>query len=294
VLSAAIDRYVHVRVGRADDGRYRLDHLEVEEVDDPADIGHPILRAAVARHGDGNPLHLVSSGDVPPGTGLGSSGAYTVGVVHALELAAGRDPGPPALAEAGCAIELGDLARTVGKADQYAAAHGGINALTFARDGRVEVRRLDPGPATRAALAEQFLLFGAGGERSAADILAAQVQRTQADDGDLQRNLARTEELARDAAAALDADRPGELAGLMDEQWALKRERLAGVPMERIEHLRHVALEAGAGGAMLVGAGGGGYLLVHAPDPAAVRTALTEAGAPELPFGLDERGSGPQ
>ncbi len=290
VLSAAIDRYVRVRVSDASGPRFRLDHLELEEVDDPAEVQHPILRAALARHWNGRPLDLVSVGDVAPGTGLGSSGAYTVCAVHALELARGGAPSPVELAEAACDIELGDLGRTVGKQDQYAAAFGGLNTMTFGRDGDVEVRRLSLGPLARAALEERFLLFGAGAERSAADILAAQVERALAGDAGLQANLARTEELARHAAAALEADDPDGLCALMDEQWELKRERLAGVPMAPVEQLRELALDAGAGGAMLVGAGGGGHLLVCAEDPDHVRAALTRAGAPEVRFGLDQRG----
>lgn len=90
VLSAAIDRYVRVRVSEPSGPRFRLDHLRLEEVDDPAEVEHPILRAALARHHNGRPLDLVSVGDVAPGTGLGSSGAYTVCCVHALELALGH------------------------------------------------------------------------------------------------------------------------------------------------------------------------------------------------------------
>jgi len=295
VLSAAIDRYVRVRVSPASGPRFRLEHLFLEEVEDPAEIEHPILRAALARHWNGRPLDLVSISEVPPGTGLGSSGAYTVCSIKALDVASGRDPSAAELAEAACDVELGDLGRTVGKQDQYAAAHGGANAFTFGQDGSVEVRRLALGDATRQALHERFLLFGTGGEqRSAADMLATQVERTLAGDDDLRRNLARAEELARAACAALEADQPDRLGELMNDQWALKRERLAGVPMDRVEHLRSLALDAGAPGAMLVGAGGGGFLLVCATDADAVRTALGDAGAPELTFGLDEHGCVPE
>ena len=291
VLSAAIDRYVRVRVSPASGPRFRLEHLYLEEVEDPAEVEHPILRAALARHWNGRPLDLVSISDVPPGTGLGSSGAYTVCSIKALDVASGRDPSAVDLAEAACDVELGDLGRTVGKQDQYAAAHGGVNAFTFGQDGHVEVRRLALGAATREAFDQRFLLFGTGGEqRSAADMLATQVERTLAGDDELRRNLDRAEELARSACAALEADDPDRLGQLMNDQWALKRERLAGVPMDRVEVLREAALEAGAVGAMLVGAGGGGYLLVCAADPEPVRAALDGAGAPELGFGLDEQG----
>ncbi len=118
--------------------------------------------------------------------------------IKALDVASGRDPSAVELAEAACDVELGDLGRTVGKQDQYAAAHGGVNAFTFGQDGGVDVRRLTLGPATRAAFDQRFLLFGTGGEqRSAADMLATQVERTLAGDDELRRNLAGAEELAR-------------------------------------------------------------------------------------------------
>ena len=290
VLSAAIDRHVRMRVSATEGHRWVLDHLEREEVADPAQIAHPILRAAVARHGSGRPMELSSSGDVEPGTGLGSSGAYTVAAVKALLALEGRDLVAAELAEAACRIEIDDLGLTVGKQDQYASAHGGLNALTFERDESVRVERLTVGPALRMALRDRFLLFFTGGSRSAAGVLAGQVERTLAGDGALERNLAATAEAARAARSAMEADDPGAFAALMDPQWELKRERLSHLPMGRIEELRAIALSSGAGGAMLMGAGGGGYLLVYAPEPEPVRAALRSAGAPELTFDLDESG----
>lgn len=291
VVSAAIDRHVRMHVAPAPPGgRYRLSHLEDEEVDDPGRIGHPILRAAIARHGDGRPLELRSEGDVPPGTGLGSSGAYAVCAVGGVTMVAGGELGARELAEAACRIELEDLGRTVGKQDQYAAAHGGVNALTFDRDGAVDVRRLDLGEGVRAALRERFLLFFTGRSRSAADVLAGQVERTQAGDERLRRNLDCAEQLARSTAEALEDGHLDHLGTLMNEQWTLKRDRLSHLPVPAIEELREQALRAGARGAMLMGAGAGGYLLVYAPEPTSVRAAMVAAGAPELRFGLDERG----
>ena len=294
VVSAAIDRRVHVTVGPAAGTRIRLMHLESEEVDDPAEIRHPILRAAIARHWNGQPLELSSVGDVPPGTGLGSSGAYTVCVVKALEEASGREISPSELAEAACEIELGDLGRTVGKQDQYAAAHGGANAFTFGRDGAVDVRPLRLSPATRLALSDRFLLFFTGQSRSASEVLAGQVERALAGDADLLENLSRTEELARASASALeegDLDRVGEL---MAEQWELKRRRLVDICTPRFERLRAAALEAGARGVTMMGAGGGGFLLAYTPDPEAVRTTMAAARAPELTFDIDDHGAVPE
>lgn len=290
VVSAAINRRVHVTVGPAEGTRTRLVHLEWEEVEDPAEIRHPILRAAIARHWNGRPLDLTSVGDVPPGTGLGSSGAYTVCVVKALEDASGRRISPGALAEAACAIELGDLGRTVGKQDQYAAAHGGVNAYTFERDGTVAVRPLDLSADTRLALRERFLLFFTGQSRSASEILAGQVERTLAGDSDLLANLRRSEEVARASAEALEDGDLDRVAGLMTEQWELKGRRLPHIATPRFERMRSAALEAGAAGVTMMGAGGGGFLLTYAPDPERVRSAMAAAGAPELTFDVDEHG----
>ena len=124
VVSATIDRHVHMLVSSAPEDRYRLKHLEQEDVADPADIEHPILRVALTRHWDGPALDLASTGDVAPGTGLGSSGAYAVCALTALAVAAGEEPAPADLAERACRIEIEDLGRTVGKQDQYAAASG--------------------------------------------------------------------------------------------------------------------------------------------------------------------------
>lgn len=287
VLSAAINSYVRMRVSAGAGQLYRLSHLEDEEVADPADIVHPILRAAVIRHANGEGLELESEGDVEPGTGLGSSGAYAVCAVKAIALAAGRELEAAPLAEAACTIEINDAGRTVGKQDQYAASFGGVNGFTFTSDGGVEVERLELAPTARAALRDRFLLFYTGQSRSAADILSGQVARTAAGDPELGRNLLRACATGRESSRALAAGDMDAVAELMDEQWALKRERLAGVPMPGVEELRETALRNGARAGMLMGAGGGGYLLVYAPDPEPVKAALVDAGAPELVFDLD-------
>jgi len=287
VLSAAIDRHVHMRVAESVTGRFELDHLERERVDHAERVEHPILRAALSRHGSGRPVRLSSRGDVQPGTGLGSSGAYAVAAVKALSMMGNRDLTPGELAEAACRIEIEDLELTVGKQDQYAASHGGLNAFTFGTDDSVQVKRLDPGPRLREALDQRFLLLFTGASRSAAEVLAGQVRRTHDGDGELERNLIANERAGRAACSALAADDLDGFAEVMDEQWELKRRRLSHLPMEGIEQLRELALRNGGRSAMLMGAGGGGYLLVYAHDPEAVRTALE---APELAFGVDEHG----
>jgi D-glycero-alpha-D-manno-heptose-7-phosphate kinase len=291
VVSAAIDRYVHLSVKQGTgNSRFRLEHLELEEVDRVEDVRHPILRAALEHHWSGGPLELSSSGDVPPGTGLGSSGSYTVCTLKALAMAAGLDLSPKELAEAASRIEIEILDRPVGKQDQYAAALGGVRAYTFQPDGRVEARPLRLPEPTLRALREQFLLFNTGEIRSAAEILSHQVKGTLAGDARTAENLHRGKQLAIESGEALEEGDLTRFAELMEGHWEVKRARAPGAVTERAEELRRLAVEAGALGVMLMGAGGGGFLLAYTTRPEETRLAMEQARAPELQFGLDHEG----
>jgi D-glycero-alpha-D-manno-heptose-7-phosphate kinase len=253
-------------------------------------VRHPILREVLVRHWEGGPLELASVADAPPGTGLGSSGAYTVCTIAAVRAAAGVDSVPAELAEAACEIELGALGRTVGKQDQYAAAFGGVRAYTFNPDDTVDVRELDLPDAAVEALADRFLLFFTGRERSASELLSGQVSGTRAGDPQVRRALDRLRELAYETCAALEAgdlDRCGEV---MNEHWEAKRLRAPGTVTGEMDDLRDLALRSGARGVVSLGAGGGGFVLVYTPDPDRTRAAMDAAAAPELTFGLDYDG----
>jgi D-glycero-alpha-D-manno-heptose-7-phosphate kinase len=285
VVSTAIDRYVHILATGGFQTSYRLKHLEWEEVDDPADVRHPILREALAHHWSGGPLELASVSDAPPGTGLGSSGAYAVCAIKALRRLAGGDLAPADLAEEACHLEIDLLGRSIGKQDQYAAAFGGVRAYTFRPDDSVEERELTLSDDARRALTDDFLLFFTGRDRSASDVLAGQVTG----DARVKRALDRLRALAHETCAALEAGELERLHELMDEQWDAKRERAPGTVTEDMEELRYRALRGGARGVISLGAGGGGFLLVYSPEPERTRAALD--GVPELRFGLDGRGA---
>ena len=290
VVAAAIDRHVFMLVNTEHQDRIRLKHMEWEETDSADHVQHPILREALLRRWNGTPLELASTSDVPPGTGLGSSGAYAVCALGALALAGGQPPAAEELAEEACDIEIEVLGRTVGKQDQYASAFGGLRAYDIARDGTVIAEPLSVGAPVAQALEDGLLLIYSGEQRSASELLASEASGAQAGDGTVERSLARASELAhavRDALVAGDLAAFGEL---MNEQWEAKLARSPSMATERMKELRRLALEAGAGGVMQMGAGGGGYLLAYAPDPARVRAAIEAAGAPELRFRLDPAG----
>jgi len=196
-----------------------------------------------------------------------------------------------ALAEAACHIEIDVLGEPVGKQDQYVAAHGGICAYTFHPDGHVEVEPLELDLETLRSLRECLLLFYTGDARSASAVLSDQDTRSRAGDTEMLDNLHRTKELGFQSRKLLERGDLVAYAEMMHEHWEVKRRRSPGMANERVDRLYDIARRNGAIGGKLVGAGGGGFLLVYSRDPQATRAALTTEGAPELPFDFEFNGA---
>jgi len=290
LVSGAIDKYVYILTHTSFQKSYRLKYSEFEEVDSPEEIRHPLLREALLRHWDGEPLEIASLADVPAGTGMGSSGAYAVALLKSLALGRRTATTPQRLAEGACEIEIDILKEPVGKQDQYVAAHGGICAYTFHQSGEVDVRPLTLAEATLTKLRNNFLLFWTGESRSASKILSDQVERTESDDESMVENLHRTKEIGLGSVGLLESGDIESYAELMHEHWVNKRQRSPGIGSERIDDLYTLARRSGCLGGKLVGAGGGGFLLVYAMRPEDTRLAMTRAGTRELTFDFEFEG----
>ena len=287
LVAGAIDKYIYMLMHTVFQRRFKMKYSETEEVDDVAQIKHPILRETLTRHWRGSPLEIASVADVPAGTGMGSSGAFTVAVLKGLAHARRTSITPGALAEAACEIEIDVLKEPCGKQDPYAAAHGGICAYTFDPDGSVTVEPLELSPETLRALREQMLLFYTGEARRASAVLADQNDRTKTGDQKMIENLNRTKEIGRLSRDLLVSGDLFAYAELMHEHWLNKRARSEGMATDRIDELYTLARRSGVVGGKLVGAGGGGFLLVYAQSPADTRQAMAAAGATELPFDFE-------
>ncbi|MDX6561791.1 MAG: D-glycero-alpha-D-manno-heptose-7-phosphate kinase [Gaiellales bacterium] len=290
LVAGAIDKYVYMLTHTVFQRRFRLKYSALEEVDDPRDIKHPILREALTRYWSGSPLEIASLADIPAGTGLGSSGAFTVCLLKALAIAGRQATTPSAIAEVACHIEIDLLGEPIGKQDQYAAAHGGICAYTFNRDDTVTVESLNLSEETSDALRFHLLLFYTGATRSASAILRDQDTRTRNLDKKMLANLDRTKEIGLESRVLLEAGDLDRYAELMHEHWLNKRARSSGMSSSAIDDLYDLARRNGAIGGKIVGAGGGGFLLLYTTDAAATRAALADAGAPEVRFGFDFQG----
>jgi len=291
LVSGAIDKYVYILTHTVFQRRYRMKYSELEEVDEIDEIRHPILREGLRRHWCGNPLEIASIADVPAGTGMGSSGAYTVCLLKGLVRARHTSISPKDLAEAACEIEMDVLGEPVGKQDPYVAAHGGICAYSFLPDGHVDVEPLELDPEVLRRMRDQLLLFYTGEARSASKMLADQDERSKAGEPAMLSNLHRIKELGQCIRQLLEVGDLEGFAELMDEHWQQKRCRSQGMTDARIDHLYELARHNGAIGGKVVGAGGGGFLLVFTRRPAVTRRAMASASAPELAFDFDFGGA---
>jgi D-glycero-alpha-D-manno-heptose-7-phosphate kinase len=291
IVAAAINKYIYVGIHDTFVPDYFLKYSEIERVDDVHNIRHPVVREAMVMHAVAPSVEMVSLADIPAGTGLGSSGAFTVGLLRALYAHKHEHVPAGALAEEACHIEIDRLQRSSGKQDQYVAAFGGIVCLEIARDGRVSVSPLAIQIATLHDLEEHLLLFFTGYSRDADTMLATQKQRTDEGDAAMLANLSEVARIGREVKASLEAGDTQRFAQLLHEHWELKRGRSPGMSNSQIDQWYEAGRRGGALGGKLVGAGAGGFLLFYSESPLRLRQAMAEEGLAEVRFQFDFDGS---
>ncbi|MGH9586960.1 MAG: galactokinase [Acidobacteriaceae bacterium] len=292
VLSAAITKYVYITVNRSFLPGYFLKYSETEYATARSEIRHPLMREALEMQDVCGPLEVVSVADVPAGTGLGSSGAFGVGLMHALHAQKREPVCAEKLAREAIEVEMTRLGEPVGKQDQYVAAYGGLLCQEYGTDGAVSVAPLQISDACVRELRDSLMLFFVGYTRNASDLLTDQKARSLGRDPAMLDGLHFAKELGYEIRSVLEAGRIEEFGPLMDAHWRKKRERSEGMTSSRIDELYALAMrQGGARGGKLVGAGGGGFLLFQSRDRRRLREAMTEAGLSEMDFSFDFDGS---
>lgn len=291
LVAAAITKYVYIAVHRNFERDILLKYSRIEKAPDPSAVGHPLLREALILTGVTESVEISSMADIPAGTGLGSSGAFTVGALRALHAFRRRFISQSEVAEAACGIEIDKLGETVGKQDQYIAAFGGVTAFEFRPDDTVEATRVPMSADALDHLEEDLLLFYTGIRRSAARVLSDQDRRSRSDEAEVRRNLDSVRALGYQSYDALvhgDLDAFGKL---LTAQWHLKLERSPTEVHKTVDDWIQRAIEAGAMGGKLVGAGSGGFLLIFTHAKAEVRAVMRDIGLEEIRFGFDYEGT---
>jgi D-glycero-alpha-D-manno-heptose-7-phosphate kinase len=292
VLSAAITRYVYITISEAFWPQIRLKYSKMEEVETVDQIHHPIIREAMKLTGVSGPyLEIVSLSDIPAGTGLGSSGSFTTALLSALYTLNHKFVSPQELAEQACHIEIDILKEPIGKQDQYIAAFGGITAFEFLPDDNVCVQRLNIPAETRVNLEDNLLLFFTGTSRSASQMLRHQDEESRDDCGEMLANLHYTKQLGLQSRDALLAGDLRKFAELMATHWEHKKRRSPAMSNGPIDQLYDLASANGALGGKLVGAGGGGFLMLYTEEKTRLRRAMREAGLREVRLQFDFAGT---
>ncbi len=288
VISTTIDKYMYLTVNERFDHTVRVSYSKTEIAETAQEIRHPLVREALKKVGILNGIEVTSISDIPAGTGFGSSSSFTVGLLNALYAYSGTYAPPERLASEACEIEIDIVGEPIGKQDQYIAAYGGLQYIRFNPDESVFV---DPVVCTRelkTSLSDRLMLFYTGITRSAGEILEEQRKET-GNKFDFLRTMSHLAgEIRRIFQEGRNLDEFGEL---LHEGWMLKRELASGITNELVDFAYERAREAGAVGGKLLGAGGGGFLLLYVPEHRRpkVRNALSDLR--EIPFDLEPQGT---
>jgi D-glycero-alpha-D-manno-heptose-7-phosphate kinase len=278
-VSAAIDKYVYITVNHNFHDQLVLHYSDIERVSHYDQVNHRLLRAILTEE-RASGIELTAFADVPAGTGLGSSGSFTVAALHAIRAYYHKPCHPLMLADKACDIELNRLGDPIGKQDQYIASLGGIQALKFQRDGLVEHEPVQIDASARTELEENLLLFYTGLRHVSGETLSQMAP--------LDREVA---DLGEESIHCLMSNNLNDFAASLTQQWRLKYRANPSEIHREIDHAILNGIAAGARGGKLVGAGNGGFLLFYAADKTRLRAKMSLMGMKELSFRFDYNGS---
>ena len=263
VISSTIDKYIYVVVKKQIgivEHKYRINWSKVEFKDSIDEIEHPIVREALRLFGIDFPIEITTFTDIPGQTGLGSSSAFAVGLVHALHALKGEMVSKNTIATTAAHIEVDILGRSMGKQDHYASAYGNLNIFTFKKDGAVVIDPVLYRQEVKDAIEGNLHLFYLKSKRDASKILKVQEQKTP----ELLKNLSELKGLVTPLSEIFSSGVGiNKFGDLLHQGWMIKKSLTDVISSSDIDTYYQKALDSGAIGGKLLGAGGGGFLLLY-------------------------------
>lgn len=289
VVSTAIDKYVYIMIHerRIYETKYSLKYSQTENVDTIDEIKHPLFREALRRTKFDYPVEIASLATIPSNTGLGSSSAFTVGLLNALYAFQGKYKTPKELAEDAAQIEVDVLKEPIGKQDHYIAACGGLRYFQFNSDESVIAESILASCETKKKLREHSMLFYIGGTRDAKSVLKNQKQKID----EKQTQYTELRDMAATLRSELNNNRLDEFGSILHKGWEIKKQLSDNISDNEIDNLYKSALDAGAIGGKLLGAGGGGFILLYAPPECHANIRAAMGNVKEVEFDFEPEGS---
>ena len=297
IFAMGLDKYMYVVVNRPFDRKIRLHYSQAEVVDHVDQLKHELAREALKLHGIHDSFEVASIADLPAGTGLGSSSCYLVGLLNAVHHDR-RDYVPlHKLAEEACHIELNILKEGIGKQDQYMAAYGGLTVLEIARDGKVAVRQVTLNSSDIAEFVAHTHIYYTGSQRDAREVLADQNSAMQKKDSiDHNRvadSLHRIKDLGYRILEAIESSNFDRWGELLNEHWQAKKRLSSKITLSRVDEIYdEVRKRFGVLGGKIIGAGGGGFLMLYSPNHhAEIERYMTDRGMPRMHYTIEPEGT---
>jgi D-glycero-alpha-D-manno-heptose-7-phosphate kinase len=288
LIAAAIDKYVYINLNSIFTEDFLIRYSKTEKVKAVSEIQHPIVREALKLVGvTQGAIEIDSMADIPAGTGLGSSGSFTTALLKALHTYKRNSIQARELAEQACHIEMDLLKEPIGKQDQYIAATGGINCFEFLPNGQVNITPLQIKQETMHQFEDHLMLFFTGYSRKAGEVLSEQDKKSKEKDKDMISNLHYVKEIGLESKKVLERGDLPEFARLMDQHWQHKKKRSQSMSNDHINRWYDMAMQNGAMGGKLIGAGGGGFLMFYTEDPRRLRQLMAQEGLKEVRFKFD-------
>lgn len=292
-ISAGINKYIYVVVhDRKYHGNFVTKYFQIEEAKTANQIKDDLTRACLKFLQIDKPLEIISFSDLPSHSGLGSSGAFCVGLLNALHAFKKEPVSPVKLAEEACHINIDILRSPAGKQDEYAAAFGGFTSFSISRGGKVKINPNKFDPAIVSEVERNLYLFDTGLRRPARKTLNIQKKLNLTKKGGMVENFMATEKICFKMRDTLFQKDGLALGKLLDEHWQLKRVRPDEPTTPQIDKWYELGLKNGAIGGTLIGAGRGGFLLFYCPQkPNILISSLEKAGLVFVPIQFDNQGA---
>lgn len=289
VLSTSIDKYMYIAIHPFfNKNKIQLKYSKTEMVDHIDDICHPIFREVLKMY-QLSGVDLNSIADIPSGTGLGSSSAFTVGLLNVVRAYLGKATSGEKLGQLACDVEINKVGSPIGKQDQYAAACGGLNFISFYGDDTVNVEKIIMSPDKKKKLEDNLLMVFVGGEHSAGNLLKNQsIAISNAKKFETQKSMVRLAYQLRDS---LENNQLDDFGRILHEGWLMKKSLTSGISTDAVDYVYEKGVRAGALGGKLLGAGGAGFILFYCPKEKQDDFRAQMGGINEMKFHFDDFGS---